>query len=125
MLEAIVRRLPPPDGDPDKPLKALIFDSWYDSYQGVVTLFRVVDGALRKGDKIRLMSTGKEYDVLRLGVFSPEAVDVEELGAGEVGFLCGSIKELGDAAVGDTITLANRPADEPVPGFKKAQPMVF
>lgn len=125
VLEAIVRRLPPPDGDPDKPLKALIFDSWYDSYQGVVTLFRVVDGALRKGDKIRLMSTGKEYDVLRLGVFSPEAVDVEELGAGEVGFLCGSIKELGDAAVGDTITLANRPADEPVPGFKKAQPMVF
>ena len=110
VLEAIVRRLPPPDGDPDKPLKALIFDSWYDSYQGVVTLFRVVDGALRKGDKIRLMSTGKEYDVLRLGVFSPEAVDVEELG---------------DAAVGDTITLANRPADEPVPGFKKAQPMVF
>lgn len=106
VLEAIVRRLPPPDGDPDKPLKALIFDSWYDSYQGVVTLFRVVDGALRKGDKIRLMSTGKEYDVLRLGVFSPEAVDVEELGAGEVGFLCGSIKELGDAAVGDTITLA-------------------
>ena len=125
VLEAIVRRLPPPDGDPDKPLKALIFDSWYDSYQGGVTLFRVVDGALRKGDKIRLMSTGKEYDVLRLGVFSPEAVDVEELGAGEVGFLCGSIKELGDAAVGDTITLANRPADEPVPGFKKAQPMVF
>ena len=125
VLEAIVRRLPPPDGDPDKPLKALIFDSWYDSYQGVVTLFRVVDGALRKGDKIRLMSTGKECDVLRLGVFSPEAVDVEELGAGEVGFLCGSIKELGDAAVGDTITLANRPADEPVPGFKKAQPMVF
>lgn len=125
VLEAIVRRLPPPDGDPDKPLKALIFDSWYDSYQGVVTLFRVVDGALRKGDKIRLMSTGKEYDVLRLGVFSPEAVDVEELGAGEVGFLCGSIKELGDAAVGDTITLANKPADEPVPGFKKAQPMVF
>lgn len=125
VLEAIVRRLPPPDGDPDKPLKALIFDSWYDSYQGVVTLFRVVDGALRKGDKIRLMSTGKEYDVLRLGVFSPEAVDVEELGAGEVGFMCGSIKELGDAAVGDTITLASKPADEPVPGFKKAQPMVF
>lgn len=125
VLEAIVKRLPPPDGDPDKPLKALIFDSWYDSYQGVVTLFRVVDGVLRKGDKIRLMSTGKEYDVLRLGVFSPEAVDVEELGAGEVGFMCGSIKELGDAAVGDTITLASKPADEPVPGFKKAQPMVF
>ena len=125
VLEAIVKRLPPPKGDAKAPLKALIFDSWYDSYQGVVTLFRVFDGKIRKGDKIRLMSTGKEYEVLRLGVFSPEAVDVEELSAGEVGFLCGSIKELGDAAVGDTITLAANPANEPVPGFQKAKPMVF
>ena len=125
VLEAIVKRLPAPRGNPDAPLKALIFDSWYDSYQGVVTLFRVVDGAVRLGDTIRLMSTGKEYEVLRLGVFSPEAADVRELTAGEVGFLCGSIKELGDARVGDTITLADNPAAEPVPGFKEVKPMVF
>ena len=125
VLEAIVRRLPAPKGDPDAPLKALIFDSWYDSYQGVVTLFRVMDGAVRLGDRIRLMSTGKEYEVLRLGVFSPEASDVKELTAGEVGFLCGSIKELGDARVGDTLTLADNPAREAVPGFKEVKPMVF
>ncbi|MBS6828769.1 MAG: translation elongation factor 4 [Desulfovibrio sp.] len=125
VLEAIVKRLPAPRGNPDAPLKALIFDSWYDSYQGVVTLFRVVDGAVRLGDTIRLMSTGKEYEVLRLGVFSPEAADVRELTAGEVGFLCGSIKELGDARVGDTITLADNPAADPVPGFKEVKPMVF
>lgn len=125
VLEAIVQRLPPPSGDPDAPLKALIFDSWYDPYQGVVALFRVVDGRISLGDKIRLMSSGREYEVLKLGVFSPEAVDVEELGCGEVGFLCGSIKELGHARVGDTITLADRPAKEPVAGFAEAKPMVF
>ena len=125
VLEAIVRRLPAPKGDPDAPLKALIFDSWYDSYQGVVTLFRVMDGAVRLGNRVRLMSTGKEYEVLRLGVFSPEAADVNELTAGEVGFLCGSIKELGDARVGDTLTLADNPAHGPVPGFKEVKPMVF
>ena len=125
VLEAIVKRLPAPRGNPDAPLKALIFDSWYDSYQGVGTLFRVGDGAVRLGDTIRLMSTGKEYEVLRLGVFSPEAADVRELTAGEVGFLCGSIKELGDARVGDTITLADNPAAIPVPGFKEVKPMVF
>ena len=125
VLEAIVQRLPAPQGQPDAPLKALIFDSWYDSYQGVVTLFRVVDGQVRLGDRIRLMSTGKEYEVLRLGVFSPEATDVKELTTGEVGFLCGSIKELGEARVGDTITLADCPATEPVPGFKDVKAMVF
>ena len=125
VLEAIVRRLPAPKGDPDAPLKALIFDSWYDSYQGVVTLFRVMDGAVRLGDRVRLMSTGKEYEVLRLGLFSPEASYVKELTAGEVGFLCGSIKELGDARVGDTLTLADNPAREAVPGFKEVKPMVF
>lgn len=125
VLEAIVKRLPPPAGDPNAPLKALIFDSWYDPYQGVVTLFRVVDGRIRVGDKIRLMNTGREYEALRLGVFSPEATDVEELGAGEVGFLCGSIKELGHARVGDTITHVNRPASEPVAGFSEVRPMVF
>ncbi len=125
VLEAIVTRLPGPEGDPAAPLKALIFDSWYDSYQGVVVLFRIMDGTIRMNDRIRLMATGKEYEVLRLGVFSPEAKDVSSLAAGEVGFLCGSIKELGDAKVGDTITLAEHPAVEAVPGFKEVKPMVF
>ena len=125
VLEAIVERLPAPKGDLDAPLKALIFDSWYDSYQGVVILFRIIDGKIKKGDMIRLMATGKEYEVIRLGVFSPTARDMKELGAGEVGFLCGNTKELGDARVGDTITLASNPANEPVPGFKEVQSMVF
>ena len=125
VLEAIVERLPAPKGDLDAPLKALIFDSWYDSYQGVVILFRIIDGKIKKGDMIRLMATGKEYEVIRLGVFSPTARDMKELGAGEVWFLCGNIKELGDARVGDTITLASNPANEPVPGFKEVQSMVF
>ena len=125
VLEAIVHHLPAPKGDRSAPLKALIFDSWYDSYQGVVVLFRIMDGSVRKGDTVRLMSTGKEYEVLRLGVFSPEPTDVKELFAGEVGFLCGSIKELGDARVGDTITLASRPAATAVPGFKEVKAMVF
>lgn len=125
VLEAIVKLLPPPAGNPDAPLKALIFDSWYDSYQGVVTLFRVVDGSIKLGDKIRLMNTGREYEVLRLGVFAPEAVDVGCLNTGEVGFLCGSIKELGHARVGDTITLVDNPAHEPIAGFTEVKPMVF
>lgn len=125
ILEAIIERLPAPKGDINAALKALIFDSWYDSYQGVVVLFRIIDGTLRLNEKVRLMNTGKEYEVLRLGVFSPEAMDIPELHAGEVGFLCGSIKELGDARVGDTITHALNPAAEPVPGFKEVQPMVF
>ena len=125
VLEAIVTRLPPPSGDPKAPLKALIFDSWYDSYQGVVTLFRIFDGSIHLGDRIRLMNTGREYEVLKLGVFAPEARDVQELSAGEVGFLCGSIKELGHARVGDTITSVERAASQAVPGFKEARPMVF
>ncbi len=125
VLEALVERLPAPQGDPDAPLKALIFDSWYDSYQGVVVLFRIMDGTIKKNERIRLMATDKEYEVLRLGVFSPEPTDMPSLSAGEVGFLCGSIKELGDAKVGDTITLVNNPAQEPVEGFKEVQPMVF
>ncbi len=125
VLEAIVEYLPAPQGDLNAPLKALIFDSWYDSYQGVIVLFRIMDGKIKKGDKIRLMATGKEYEVIRLGVFSPTAKDLDELGAGEVGFLCGNIKELGDARVGDTVTLAENPAREAVPGFKEVQSMVF
>ena len=125
VLEAIVHRLPHPRGNESAPLKALIFDSWYDSYQGVVVLFRVMDGVIKLNETVRLMSTGKEYEVLRLGVFSPESTDVSELRAGEVGFMCGSIKELGDARVGDTITLADNPASEAVPGFTEVKPMVF
>ena len=125
VLEAIVEYLPAPQGDLNAPLKALIFDSWYDSYQGVIVLFRIMDGKIKKGDKIRLMATGKEYEVIRLGVFSPTAKELDELGAGEVGFLCGNIKELGDARVGDTVTLAENPAREAVPGFKEVQSMVF
>ena len=125
VIEAIVTRLPGPEGDPAAPLKALIFDSWYDSYQGVVVLFRIMDGTIRKGDKIKLFATDKSYEVIRLGVFSPEAQDVDTLAAGDVGFLCGNIKELGDAKVGDTVTLTDRPATEPVSGFKNVQPVVF
>lgn len=125
VLEAIITTLPGPDGDPQAPLKALIFDSWYDSYQGVVVLFRIMDGLIKKGDRIKLFATEKVYEVIRLGVFSPEAQDVTSLSAGEVGFLCGNIKELGDAKVGDTITLADRPCLEAVPGFKEVQAVVF
>ena len=125
VLEAIVHRLPAPEGNPNAPLKALIFDSWYDSYQGVVVMFRIMDGTIRKGDRIELFATKKTYEVIRLGVFSPESRDMDELSAGEVGFLCGNIKELGDAKVGDTITLADRPCESPVPGFKEVQAVVF
>ena len=123
--DAIVHRLPAPHGSRQAPLKALIFDSWYDSYQGVVVLFRIMDGVLKTGDIIHLMAGDRDYEVVRLGVFSPNAVDVAELGAGEVGFLCANIKELGHARVGDTITLRDDPADAPVPGFKEVKPMVF
>jgi len=125
VLDAVVEQLPAPEGDPDAPLKALIFDSWYDSYQGVVVLFRILDGKLRKGDDIRIFSTGKDFDVTRLGAFMPEPVDIKEMGPGEVGFLCASMKELGDAPVGDTITLAERPTRDAFPGFKPVKPMVF
>ncbi|MGN1038566.1 MAG: GTP-binding protein, partial [Mailhella sp.] len=125
VLDAIVHRLPAPSGSLDKPLKALIFDSWYDSYQGVVVLFRIMDGTLKLGDTIHLMAGERDYEVVRLGVFSPNAIDVKQLGAGEVGFLCANIKELGHARVGDTITLSNNPASDPVPGFKEVKPMVF
>jgi GTP-binding protein LepA len=125
VLEAIVDKLPAPKGDREAPLKALIFDSWYDSYQGVIVMFRVFDGSVKKGDKIRLMATHKDYEVTRVGVFSPDMVDMKELSAGEVGFLCATIKDLGDAKVGDTITLANNPATGVIDGFKEVQPMVY
>jgi GTP-binding protein LepA len=125
VLEAIVTRLPPPRGDRDAPLKALLVDSWYDSYLGVVVLVRVVDGALRRGQRIRLMGTGAAYEVDRVGVFTPKMQDVDTLGPGEIGFLTASIKEVADTRVGDTITDDRRPCEAPLPGFRPAQPVVF
>jgi GTP-binding protein LepA len=125
VLEAIVARLPPPAGDPAAPLKALIFDSWYDSYRGVVIVVRVIDGTLRKGMKVRLMAEGQDYESLQVGTFNPKPVEVDELGVGEVGFLVANIKKISDAKIGDTITETARPAIEPFPGFKPLKPMVF
>ncbi|TYO89167.1 translation elongation factor 4 [Oceanicella actignis] len=125
VLEAIVTRLPAPKGDRDAPLKAMLVDSWYDAYLGVVVLVRIVDGVLKKGDRIRMMSTKASYAVDRIGVFSPSMQPVEELGPGEIGFLTASIKQVRDTRVGDTITHEKRPCAEPLPGFKPAQPVVF
>jgi GTP-binding protein LepA len=125
ILEAIVERLPPPEGSFDAPLKALIFDSWYDPYRGVVIVVRVIDGVVRKGMKLRFMAEGQDYDAEQLGIFTPKAVPVDELGAGEVGFLVANVKKISDAKIGDTITEAARPTAEPFPGFKELKPMVF
>ncbi len=125
ILEAIVQKIPPPEGDTDAPLKALIFDSWYDSYQGVIVLIRVVDGTVKKGDKVRFMASRKEYEVLKTGVFSPQPVAVNQLSAGEVGFITASIKVVHDAKVGDTVTHVRNGADQALPGFKLVKPMVF
>ena len=125
LLQKLVKQIPPPAGKSDAPLKALIFDSWYDSYLGVVVLFRILEGTIRLNQPVMMYSTGKKYEVTRLGVFSPEAQDIKELGPGEVGFLCAGIKELKDARVGDTITCPDRPTTRPFPGFKKVKPMVF
>ena len=125
ILEAIVTRLPPPRGDREAPLKALIFDSWYDPYRGVVIVVRVIDGVLRPGMKIRLMAEGQDYDAEQVGVFAPKAVFIDELGVGEVGFLVANIKKISDAKIGDTITETARPTPEAFPGFKELKPMVF
>ena len=125
ILEAIVHRLPPPAGAPDAPLKALIFDSWYDPYRGVVIVVRVIDGVLRPGMKIRLMAEGQDYESLQVGIFTPKAVEVGELAVGEVGFVVANIKKISDAKIGDTITETGRQALEPFPGFKPLKPMVF
>ncbi len=125
ILEAIVSLVPPPRGSYDAPLKALIFDSWYDPYRGVVMLIRVVDGTIRKGQRIRLMATGGVYDVEELGIFSPKAVIRTELAVGEVGFLIANIKKISDCQVGDTVTDAKTPTAEPFPGFREIKPMVF
>jgi GTP-binding protein LepA len=125
ILEAIVHRLPAPRGNPDAPLKALIFDSWYDPYRGVIILTRVIDGVVRAGMKIKFMQKGQEYQVEQVGTFSPKPMPVDELGVGEVGFIFAGIKTVSDAQIGDTITEAARPAIEPFPGFKEMKPMVF
>jgi GTP-binding protein LepA len=125
ILEAVVERFHPPKGDPDAPLKALIFDSWYDAYRGVVIVVRVIDGVLRPKTKVRLMAMKQDYEVLDLGVFSPKATPVDELGVGEVGFVVANIKVVADAKIGDTVTETNRPTTEPFPGFKELKPMVF
>jgi GTP-binding protein LepA len=125
VLEAIVTRLPPPKGDETKPLKALLVDAWYDAYLGVVVLVRVIDGQMRRGQRLKMMQTGALYGVDKLGVFRPKATDVEMLGPGEIGFFTGSIKEVADAAVGATITDERRPTDAPLTGFREVQPVVF
>ena len=125
LTEAIVDRIPSPKGDEKEPLQALIFDSFYDSYRGIVTLIRVVNGSVKVGDKIKMMSTGAVYDVVELGINNPKEVKTSCLKAGEVGYLCGSIKSISDVKVGDTITLENDPAKEVLPGYKAMKPMVF
>ena len=125
VLEAIITRLPPPNGDRDATLKALLVDSWYDVYLGVVVLVRIVDGVLKKGQRIRMMGTNAAYDVDRTGVFTPKLQMVDELGPGEIGMLTASIKEVADTRVGDTITDDRKPVDKPLPGFRPAIPVVF
>jgi GTP-binding protein LepA len=125
VLEAIINRLPPPVGDAEAPLKALLVDSWYDQYLGVVVLTRIVDGVLKKGQKIKMMQTGASYTVERVGVMTPKGVVTDRLSAGEIGFFTAAIKEVADTAVGDTITEEKRPTAKALPGFKPAQPVVF
>ena len=125
VLEAVIERLPPPKGDASAPLKALIFDSWYDAYRGVVIVVRVLEGTLRQGTKIRLMAKGQDYEAEQIGVFSPKPEPIAELGPGEVGFVVANIKTVSDAKIGDTITETARPAAQPFPGFKELKPMVF
>ncbi|WP_370386073.1 translation elongation factor 4 [Snodgrassella alvi] len=125
VLEEIVKKVPAPTGKNDAPLKALIIDSWFDNYVGVVMLIRMVDGTVRLKDKVRFMATGAETQVEQLGIFTPKSVQKQELKAGDVGFLITGVKELGSAKVGDTITLVREPASEPLPGFKEVQPQVF
>ncbi len=125
ILEEIVKKIPAPKGDETAPLKALLFDSWYDQYQGVIILVRIFDGTLKKGDKIQLVSTNRAYEALKVGVFAPVMREVPQLAAGEVGFVIAGIKDVADAKVGDTVTLVNRQCEAPLSGFKEVKPMVF
>ncbi|HEX9272462.1 MAG TPA: translation elongation factor 4, partial [Candidatus Binatia bacterium] len=125
ILEGIINHFPPPKGDPDAPLRALIIDSWFDPYHGAVVMMRLFDGTIRKGTKIRMMSSGRVFEVTRVGIYAPEPVEVAEMKAGEVGFLMAGIKEVKETRIGDTITADERPASEPLAGFKPMKPMVF
>ena len=125
LLEGVIHGVPPPKGDPDAPLKALIFDSWYDSYRGVVVLVRVVDGTLRVKDRIQFLSNHQAYEVTDLGVFTPKMKSVDQLSAGEVGCIIAAIKRIADTKIGDTVTLEKRPTETPLPGFREIKPMVF
>lgn len=126
LLEAIVQRIPPPTrGSVEAPLRALVYDSWFDPYVGVVAQVRIIDGGLKPGDKIKFFSTGAEYDIYKLGVFTPHPQEVEELASGQVGYFSASIKNLRDVRIGDTVTHVRKPATEPLPGFKEVRPMVF
>lgn len=125
VLEAIVHRIPPPAGQPGKPLKALVFDSWFDNYQGVVVLTRVIDGAIRPGMKIRVMSNAKIFEVSEVGVFTPKRARTEGLLTGEVGYVCAGMREVADIKIGDTLTDAANPTEAPFPGYKKVKPLVF
>ena len=125
VIEQVIEKLPHPMGDEDKPLKALIFDSVYDSYKGAISLIRVFDGKVKAGTKIKMFATGKTYDVTEVGIFNPKMIEVDELMAGDVGYLCASIKNVSDTKVGDTITLANGGTNEPLPGYKNVMPMVY
>ncbi|WP_411844254.1 translation elongation factor 4 [Salinicoccus sp. HZC-1] len=125
ILESIVETVPPPSGDPSAPLKALIFDSVYDPYRGVISSIRIMEGTVKAGDKIKMMSTGKEFEVAEVGINTPKPLPAKELTVGDVGYLAASIKNVGDSSVGDTITLADNPAETPLQGYKKMNPMVF
>ncbi len=125
VLEAVVKRIPPPSGDPDGPLKALVFDSWFDNYQGVTVLARVGDGAIEPGMKVRMMGSGNVFEIQEVGIFTPKRVKAERLATGEVGYVVAGIKRVGDTRIGDTITAADRPTSKAFPGYKEAKPMVF
>jgi len=125
VLEAVIARVPPPEGDPKAPLRALLFDSWYDSYRGAVVMLRVMDGTLRKGDRIKFMATGRHYDVTEMGCYNPHPVAIDELGPGEVGFVAANIKSTEDTKIGDTVTTFHHGATDPLPGFREVKPMVF
>jgi len=125
LLEAIIARIPAPSGDPDKPLKALVFDSWFDNYQGVIVLTRVIDGFIRPGMKIRAMSNNRVFEVTEVGVFTPKRMKTDCLGTGEVGYVCAGMREVADTKIGDTITDAARSTESPFPGYKEVKPLVF
>ena len=125
ILEAVVARVPAPKGDPAAPMRALIFDSWYDSYRGAVVMVRVVDGTIRKGQKIRFMATGRDYELVEIGIFAPHATALQEIGPGEVGFLAANIKSVVDTKIGDTVTDSVHPSTDALPGYKEVKPMVF